>query len=346
MILILNVGSSSVKTKIFDDQKEIYSQNFENITNEKQRLSCLNKIKKYISSNDLHIHKVGHRVVHGKEFTKPLLLNDKNIEKISKISDLAPLHVRAELAIVKLAKEIFKVKHYAVFDTAFHSTMPIENKIYAIPYKYYEKGIHKYGFHGTSHKYVTKGEKGKIVSCHLGSGCSLAAIKNGKSIDTTMGFTPLDGLVMSTRAGSIDPGLFSYLAHYEKKSVDQLTDMFNKKSGLLGISKESNDMKTLLDSKSKNSKLAVNVFCHSAAQHIAKMIVSLNGIDTIIFTGGMGEKSAPVRKKIIDKLSYFNVEINEAKNKQNAQIISSPSSKINVKIKETNEELQIANEIK
>lgn len=346
MILVLNVGSSSVKCKIFDGQKEIYSTNFENISTPKKRLQCIEKISKYIKQNNYTITKVGHRIVHGKEINQPVKLTPANIKKINKISELAPLHVRAELDAVSHAKKEFKVDHYAVFDTAFHSTIPLENKIYAIPYKYYKQGIHKYGFHGISHKYITQSEPGKVISAHLGSGCSLAAIKDNKSIDTTMGFTPLEGLVMSTRAGSIDPGLFSYLSHKEKLTNEQLTDLFNKKSGLLGLSAQTSDMKTLLESTDTNAKLAVDVFVNSVAKHIMMMTTSLQGLDTLIFTGGIGEKSAPIRTKVLDKLHYFGIRYSQKKNQENKQEIHTSASKIKIKIKPTNEELQIANEIR
>jgi acetate kinase len=322
--------------------------------------AIVNKEYGVIESMD-QISAVGHRVVHGGEdFSKSVIITDKVMEALEKNIELAPLHNPPNIIGIEACKAIMPdVPMVGVFDTAFHQTIPEENYIYAIPYEYYEKyKIRRYGFHGTSHKYVairTAEILGKnledlnIVTCHLGNGASITAIKSGVSIDTSMGFTPLEGLAMGTRSGNIDPAIIPFLMKKENMSSDEVNDILNKKSGVLGISGISSDFRDIEDEADKGNKraqIALNLFANRVKKYIAAYTAELGKVDAIVFTAGVGENSPIIRKMVCDGLNFIGVsiddELNDVKGKE--RIISSVDSKVKVLIVPTNEELMIARE--
>ena len=281
------------------------------------------------------------------------------MEKIKELSDLAPLHNPANIAGIEAALHAFpKLSQVAIFDTAFHHTIPEKAFLYGLPYKLYEKqGIRRYGFHGSSHFFISQQTPpliGKpeadyqIISAHLGNGCSVAAIKNGKSVDTSMGMTPLEGLIMGTRSGDIDPGLVFHLVDHLGYSLEQVNKLYNKESGLLGLSQLSNDCRTLETAMSDGNgqaKLALDVFCYRIARCIAALTASLNRLDAVVFTGGIGENSPYVRKEVISNLRIFNLSINDNLNNQTTRGKSgviSDSDSSRVLVIPTNEEWVIA----
>ncbi len=304
------------------------------------------------------ISAVGHRVVHGGELFSESVIIDEGVKKsIEECIELAPLHNPANLTgIVACENVIPHAKQVAVFDTAFHQTMPAEAYLYALPYDYYkEHKIRRYGFHGTSHKYVTSraaellgkpAEDLKLITLHLGNGSSLAAVKGGKSIDTSMGFTPLAGLVMGTRSGDIDPAIVSYVAEKENLSVKEVSDVLNKKSGVLGISGVSSDFRDLAEQAPTNprAKLALDMFSYSLKKCIGQYLAVLNGADALVFTAGIGENNVELRAEIAKELSFFGIAIDEEKNKMRGvdMDISAPDAKIKTLVIPTNEELMIA----
>ena len=331
-ILVFNVGSSSVKYSLFVDGKRIAKKNFQKTSTKKDRLAVVKKILKQVGNVD----KIGHRIVHGGENTKPIRLDKREIAKLEKISELAPLHNIPELDVVKLC--LAHAKNYAVFDTAFFSGMPEVAKRYAIPAKY--KEIKRYGFHGTSHKFVSTGIKGKVITCHLGNGASVSAIKNGRALDTSMGFTPLEGLVMGTRCGDIDAGVIEYLMSKYKLSIKQVMNILNKESGLKGLSGNA-DMKNLLFKRN----FAKELFVYRAAKKIGSYIPVLGGLDTLIFTAGIGENEWQIRELICDYFEFMGCKIDRAKNEVDARVVSKKNSKIKVLVIPTDEELMIAKQI-
>ncbi len=260
-----------------------------------------------------HVDAVGHRVVHGAEkFKKSILINASVIRKIRQCCSLAPLHNPANLAGILACKKLLPgIRQIAVFDTAFHQTLPAHAYIYGLPYEYYKRfGIRKYGFHGTSHQYVASEgarrlnkpiSKLKIITCHLGNGCSIAAVEKGRSIDTSMGFTPLEGLIMGTRCGDIDPALVTYIMHKKKLNISQVEEILNKKSGLKGISGISNDMRILeskAKAKDKRAKLAIDIFIYRIKKYIGAYTTVMAGCDALVFTGGIGENQKRIRNEI------------------------------------------------
>lgn len=312
----------------------------------------------YLSSLN-EIEAVGHRVVHGGETFKDSVLIDEDVEEaIQEAFDIAPLHNPPNLQGIRAAKEhLPDVPHVAVFDTAFHQTLPSKAYLYGIPNRLYRRyKIRRYGFHGTSHYYVSrkyykladvKKEGSKIITCHLGNGASITAIKDGESIDTSMGFTPLEGLVMGTRSGDIDPSILFYLIEKEELSLANVHALLNKHSGLLGLSGYAADMRDLIEEAEdgdKRSQEAIDVFCYRAKKYIGSYIASMNGVDAIIFTGGIGENSSLIRSKILSEMEAFGIEIDENKNKLSEEkpLISSEDSKVGVYVIPTNEELVIA----
>jgi len=318
-ILVINSGSSSIKYKLFEMPKEklISKGIIEHIGEKGSKIKDHYTGLKIILSKIKEISAVGHRVVHGAEnFKKPILINYSVIQKIKQCSTIAPLHNPANLAGILACKKLLpKVKQVAVFDTAFHQTIPKYAYIYGLPYKYYKKwGIRKYGFHGTSHEYVAqeaarklkKPIKGlKIITCHLGNGASITAIDKGKSIDTSMGFTPLEGLLMGTRCGDIDPALITYIMRKEKLKISQIDDILNKESGLKGVSGISNDMRILEEEAKKGNqraKLAIDIFIYRIKKYIGAYLAILQGVDAIVFTAGIGENQKRIRKKICQGL--------------------------------------------
>ncbi|WP_029410294.1 acetate/propionate family kinase [Treponema pedis] len=305
------------------------------------------------------ISAVGHRVVHGgEEFNKSALLNDKVMAGIKECIDLAPLHNPANIMGIEACKALMPdTPMAAVFDTAFHQTMPAENYIYALPYEYYEKyKIRRYGFHGTSHRFVSakaaemlnKNEEGfKVITCHLGNGSSLAAVKGGKCVDTSMGLTPLEGLVMGTRSGDLDPAILPFIMNKEKLSADEMSNILNKKSGVFGISGVSSDFRDIEKAASEGNKrasLALDVFCTRVRKYIASYAAQLGGADAVVFTAGIGENSIELREKICSGLEFLGVEIDSDKNKVRGKAaeVNKLSSKVKVLVIPTNEELMIA----
>jgi len=309
------------------------------------------------------IHAVGHRVVHGAEkFTKSVIIDENVIRGVEDCIELAPLHNPANLKGIKAAIDLLGpgVPQVAVFDTSFHSTMPETAYLYAIPYQLYRRHkIRRYGFHGTSHRYVAFRyrqltgkdlENTNIITLHLGNGCSACAIKRGISVDTSMGLTPLEGLVMGTRGGDIDPSVIEYLSHKEGMSLVEIDALLNKQSGLLGLSGLTNDMRDLLaeeqEHNDRRAKLAVDIFCLRVKKYIGAYLAEMSGADAIVFTGGIGENSPPVRQRICRELEWLGIEIDE---EVNAQLfggkegeMGKPGSRIKLFVIPTNEELLIA----
>ncbi|QOX62795.1 acetate kinase [Anoxybacterium hadale] len=311
-----------------------------------------------ISSMD-EIGAVGHRVVHaGEKYSSSVVINDDVIKALEECVELAPLHNPPNLLGIAACQELMpSTPMVGVFDTAFHQTMPPESYIYAIPYEYYDKyKIRRYGFHGTSHKYVSERtadilgvniEDLKIITCHLGNGASVTAIKRGKSIDTSMGFTPLEGLVMGTRSGDIDPAIVSYIRQKENLPAGESTNILNKKSGVLGISGVSSDFRDLEDAVAAGNEraaLALKVFAHKVRFYIGAYIAEMNGVDAIVFTAGVGENDINIRDLICSELGNLGIKLDLVKNKVKGKetIISREDSKVKILLVPTNEELMIA----
>jgi len=388
-ILVINTGSSSLKFQLIDMETETmlarglcdrigiddsflkYSRNNkkdiiikkempDHKTALEESIDALTNESTGVIKNISEISAVGHRVVHGGEkFQNSVIIDNEVIEAIKECINLAPLHNPPNIIGIQACKELMpNVPMVAVFDTAFHQTMPDYAYLYALPYELYEKyGIRKYGFHGTSHKYVTERasvilnralEDLKLISCHLGNGASICAVKNGKSVDTSMGFTPLEGLAMGTRCGSIDPAIVLFLMEKEKMTPDELDDYLNKKSGVLGISGISSDFRDIqaaADTGNKRAKLAIDVFCYRVSKYIGGYAAALGGVDAVIFTAGIGENNDMVRKKSLVGLEWFGICIDEEKNK-NARgkevDISTNDARVKTLVIPTNEELEIA----
>ncbi len=399
-ILVLNCGSSSVKFQIISTDIDLIEKNadkylaggvIERIGSQalitlqvegKQKIrqaaplrdhrAALDYVLRWIISPESNItninsladiHAVGHRVVHGGEkFTRSIKISDSVIVEIEDNIDLAPLHNPANLKGINAAKELLGpgVPQVAVFDTAFHSTMPEASYLYAIPYQLYRRHrIRRYGFHGTSHRYVAyryrqmmkiKREETSIITLHLGNGCSACAIKNGESLDTSMGLTPLEGLVMGTRGGDIDPSILEFIHHKEGMSLVEIDTMLNKQSGLLGISGLTNDMRELLDEEKekqdRRATLAINIFCMRVKKYIGAYLAEMGGADAIVFTGGIGENSPIIRERICNGLEWMGLTLDKKKNTAMTNgkegIISSQKSTLKAFVIPTNEELLIA----
>ena len=384
-ILVLNSGSSSLKFAIIDPTEEITAVSgladrigqpdatlkIEFAGEEARTLSCpnadhrealhlvLNQISAHTPS--IPIAGIGHRVVHGGEyFRSSVVVNDEVLNKIKECNHLAPLHNPANVVgIEAMSEQLPELPQVAVFDTAFHQSLPAKAFTYPLPHKLYkEHGLRRYGFHGTSHRYVTlktaellnkPANTVNLITAHLGNGCSASAIANGVSVDTTMGLTPLEGLVMGTRCGDVDPGLIMHLQNTLKLSVEELNKLLNKESGLLGISETSNDMRTLLEAEgdgNKQASLAIEVFCFKLAKSIAGLAVSAWPLDALVFTGGIGENAAVIRQRVCQQLGLFGLQLDEEANKtgrkQPKGIISTKDSALRVMVVPTNEELLIA----
>ena len=324
-------------------------------------ISSESKINNINSLSD--IHAVGHRVVHGGEkFTMSALINDEIIEQIEDSIELAPLHNPANLKGIIGARELLGpgVPQVAVFDTSFHSTMPETSYLYAIPYQLYRRHrIRRYGFHGTSHRYLAyryrhitgiKRDQVNIITLHLGNGCSACAIKKGESIDTSMGFTPLEGLVMGTRGGDMDPSIIEFIRNKEGMTVREIDTMFNKQSGLLGISGLTNDMRELLaeehEKDDRRARLAIQIFCNRAKKYLGAYLAEMGGADAIIFSGGIGENSPNIRERICKGLDWMGLNLDKKKNNTISNgkegEISTSDSRLKAFVIPTNEELLIA----
>ena len=301
---------------------------------------------------------VGHRLVHGGEkFASSVVITDEVKKAVEECNDLAPLHNPANLIGVAACEKLMPgTPMVAVFDTAFHQTMPEKAYMYGLPYEYYEKyKVRRYGFHGTSHSFVSKRaaevmgksyDEVKTIVCHLGNGSSVSAVLNGKCVDTSMGLTPLEGLVMGTRSGDIDPTCIEFIAHKENLSLEQVMDIINKKSGVLGISGVSSDFRDLDEAAkagNKRADLALRVFSHSVVKYIGSFIAVMNGVDAIVFTAGIGENDDIIRSRIIEHFDYLDTTLDQKANKMHGEerIISTPESKVKVICIPTNEELAI-----
>ena len=389
-VLVLNSGSSSLKYQVIDMETEetLVKGNFERIGQPRSFVTHKVNDVKHKFEREARNHEeaiefvldritnkhygvlkslnelagIGHRVVHGGEkFSEPVLITDKVIEEIRKCSDLAPLHnPAAVLGMEACRKVVPNMKMVAVFDTAFHQTLPKERYIYPIPYEYYEKyGIRKYGFHGTSHQYVAERVANllkkdvkdlKIVNCHLGQGASVCAIQNGKSVETSMGLTPLGGIVMATRSGDLDPSVVTYMMNKLNLTPEETENILNKESGAYGVSKVSMDFRDIeaeANAGGRHAKLALKVFHNSVAGYITKCIVAMGGIDVLTFTAGVGEKGQDSREAICEELKIFGVKLDKEKNQKVKGIeakVSSEDSKVVVYVVPTNEELMIAKE--
>ena len=305
---------------------------------------------------------VGHRVVHGGEkFAKSVVITDEVKATIEECNDLAPLHNPANLIGINACEKLMPgTPMVAVFDTAFHQTMPDKAYMYGLPYEYYDKyKVRRYGFHGTSHSFVSKRaaelagkpyDQLKTIVCHLGNGASICAVENGKSVDTSMGLTPLEGLVMGTRSGDIDPAILEFITKKEGLDIAGLMNMLNKKSGVFGLSNNlSSDFRDLEDganSGNNEARIALEVFCYRVAKYVGSYAAAMNGVDVIAFTAGIGENSGTVRTNVAKCLGYLGIEINEDANKKRGEeiTISTPDSKVTVMVIPTNEELAIARE--
>ena len=390
-ILVLNCGSSSLKYQLIDMEIEevLASGKYERIGEDEAFITHKVNGNKYEIKNPAYNHvdaikftleqltkpeykvidsldeieAIGHRLVHGGEkVSKPVIINDEVVKILEECTDLAPLHNPACILGINACKEVMPDKPMVgVFDTAFHQTIPEERYIYPIHYEYYEKyGIRKYGFHGTSHKYVSQRlaeienkdiKDMKIVTCHLGQGSSICAIDGGRSVDTSMGLTPLGGIPMVTRSGDLDPSVLTYIMKKENISAEEMENILNKKSGVMGISGLAPDFRVIESASNegnKRAKIAMENFKYSVAGYIAKYAAAMNGIDYIIFTGGVGENQIKIRQGICEKLKFMGVEIDEELNNQRGEEkeVSKPESKIKVFVIPTNEELMIAKETK
>jgi acetate kinase len=386
-VLVVNAGSSSIKYQLY--------QMPEALVLAKGMVECIGEIgaclsmtyngKKFEAKQEIADHRqgvelilatlarkdmgiidkmedidaVGHRVVHGgEEFTGSILIDDDVIASIEKFSDLAPLHNPPNLVGIRAAqKALPNAKQVACFDTAFHASIPPVAYMYTLPYEIYEKfRIRRYGFHGTSHRYVAVRAAemlGKdlsecnLITCHLGNGCSITAIKNGKSIDTSMGLTPLEGLMMGTRTGDFDPAILFYLAD-KGYSLEDLNTLCNKKSGLLGVSGKSNDMRTLIDiadQGDERSQLAIDIFCYRIKKYIGSYVAALGTLDAVVFTGGIGENNAQIRKKVAGDMPQIGIEVSDERNdaiRGEETLISTDDSRVKVFIIPTDEEVVIA----
>jgi acetate kinase len=305
-ILVINAGSSSIKLSLFD-YKALNLIHHQEIKNLSEILKAL--------PNNLLLKAVGHRVVHGGAyFTGPVFITDDIIQKITALIPLAPLHQPHNVEAIQIIQKFYpSVPQIACFDTTFHQTQEKLAKLTALPRKFMEEGIIRYGFHGISYEYIASvlpqhiksNSNGKIIVAHLGQGASMCAMKEYKSIATTMGFSALDGLMMGTRCGSIDPGVILYLLQEKKFTAEKLTELLYLKSGLFGVSGISNDMRELQTSTNPHAQEAVELFCYKAAKEVAALCVALEGCDGIVFTAGIGENSAIIRKKICEKLSWL-----------------------------------------
>lgn len=387
-VLVINCGSSSLKYQVLDMTNEVLlckglveriGMEGSVITHEKigmekfQLIVPMDDHKDAIShvlmaiqdenhgvvNNMSEIGAVGHRVVHaGEKFAHSVLITDEVVKALEDCIDLAPLHNPPNLLGIAACKELMPdTPMVGVFDTAFHQTMPPESYIYALPYEYYEKyGVRRYGFHGTSHKYVAQRasemlnvdiEDLKLITCHLGNGASVSAIKRGKCIDTSMGFTPLEGLVMGTRSGDIDPAIVTYIREKENLPMGKANEILNKKSGVLGISGVSSDFRDLEEAVAEGNEraaLALKVFAHKVKFYIGAYIAEMNGVDAIVFTAGVGENDVSMRELICNEMGNLGIKLDLVKNKIRGKetIISTDDARVKLLLIPTNEELMIA----
>lgn len=388
-VLVINCGSSSLKYQLIDSETEaVLAKGLcERIGIDGRLVYQKTGLEKEITEAPMPTHKqaiqmvldalvnpktgaiksltevdaVGHRVVHGGEkFSEAALVNDEVIKAVEECNDLAPLHNPANLIGINACKELMpNVPMVTVYDTAFHQTMPKKAYLYGLPYEYYEKyKVRRYGFHGTSHSFVSKRtaeflgmdiNNSKIIVAHLGNGASISAVLNGKCVDTSMGLTPLEGLVMGTRSGDIDPAIMEFIAKKENLDIEGVMNVLNKKSGVQGISQLSSDFRDLEAAYMEGNELAINaieVFSYRVAKYIGSYVAAMNGVDAIAFTAGIGENTEIVREKVLEYLGYLGITLDKEANKKRGEdnLISTPDSKVKVCVIPTNEELAIARE--
>ncbi len=387
-ILVINCGSSSLKYQLMDMENEnpLSTGLVERIGIEGSKLTQkVEGREKYVLTTPMKNHKdaiahvietllddvqgviksmdeigaVGHRVVHGGEkYSTSVIIDDEVMKDLEEFSVLAPLHNPPNIIGINACKDLMpETTMVAVFDTAFHQTMPEKAFLYGLPYELYkENHIRKYGFHGTSHKYVSQRAAEmmgkdlkdlKLITCHLGNGASVAAVRGGLSVDTSMGFTPLEGLLMGTRCGDIDPAIIPYLMDVKGYSYDEVNDIMNKKSGVLGLSGVSSDFRDIEDAAAEGhnrAKLALDVFHYRVKKYIGYFMAAMNGVDAVIFTAGLGENAVETREEIITDLEWFGIELDKEKNKVRGKekIVSTDDSKVKIIVIPTNEELMIA----
>jgi len=388
-ILVINCGSSSLKYQLIDSESEavlakglcerigidgrlVYQKAGcdKEITEAampthkeaiQMVLDALTNEKTGVVASLSEIGAVGHRVVHGGEkFTKSVVINEEVLAAIEECNDLAPLHNPANLIGIAACQKLMPgTPMVAVFDTAFHQTMPEKAYMYGLPYEYYEKyKVRRYGFHGTSHSFVSKRvveflgldkDNSKVIVCHLGNGASICAVKNGKSVDTSMGLTPLEGLIMGTRSGDVDPSILDFIAQKENLTLSEVMNVLNKKSGVEGISGVSSDFRDLAAAAKEGNhraELAIDAFAYRVVKYIGAYVAAMNGVDAICFTAGLGENDAATRAKIVANLEYLGIAIDEEANNIRGKevVISTADSKVKVLTIPTNEELAICRE--
>ena len=389
-VLVINCGSSSLKFQLINSDSEQVlakglcerigidgSLTYQPVGGEKVKsdkampthteaiqfvIDALTDDKTGVVKDLKEIGAVGHRVVHGGEkFAKSVVITDEVMKAIEECNDLAPLHNPANLIGINACQELMPgTPMVAVFDTAFHQTMPAKAYMYGLPYEYYDKyKVRRYGFHGTSHSFVSKRaaelvgkpyDAVKTIVCHLGNGASICAVENGESVDTSMGLTPLEGLVMGTRSGDIDPAILEFIAKKEDLDIAELMTMLNKKSGVFGLSNNlSSDFRDLTSAAESGNEIAattVDVFCYRVAKYVGSYVAAMNGVDVIAFTAGIGENASLVREKVMEYLGYLGVAIDKEANDSHGEEvkISTPDSKVDVFVIPTNEELAIARE--
>lgn len=389
-VLIINCGSSSLKFQLIDSENERVlakglcerigmdesSITYESIQCDKRTrevempthneamnvvISVLTDEETGVIQDMSEVKAVGHRVVHGGEFfSQSVLVTEDVLDKIEQCNYLAPLHNPANIIGIKACMDIMRdTPNIAVFDTAFHQTMPEKAYLYALPREYYDKyKIRRYGFHGTSHSFVSKRAaeiveqpytKLKTIVCHLGNGASICAVDCGKSVDTSMGLTPLAGVIMGTRSGDIDPGIIEVIAQHTKKNISEIINMLNKESGIAGLSSVSSDFRDIIkaiDEGDENAKSAFDAYVHNVVKYIGSYVAVMNGVDIIVFTAGVGENNGRVRAAVCERLGYLGIEIDDKANEKCGEeiMISTPDSKVKVYVIPTNEELAIARE--
>ncbi len=382
-LLVINAGSSSVKFSVYRIEEkgglegsiygqvdgighsptfkvirtngEVLADSILPITGTDSYRECLNRIFSWLLKfvGDGKLLAAGHRVVHGGvKYTGPVLVDEEILDDLGRLIPLAPLHQPHNLQVIRTFREIMpELPQIACFDTSFHQTQPKIAQAFGLPGHFFDEGIRRYGFHGLSYEYIASVlpsidatlEDARVIVAHLGSGASLCAIRNGSSIATTMGFSPLDGLVMGTRCGSLDPGVLLYLMDRYRMGVRELEELLYHQSGLLGISGISSDMRTLLASGDTNAREAVDLFVYRIVREIGSLVAALGGLDLLVFTGGIGENSAEIRARVCHHLAWLGLELDQAANEEtDKRIISSPLSKIAVWVVKTNENLMIA----
>lgn len=381
-ILAINTGSSSLKFKIFSDTHPPRLVASGSVTGMgankgsciitpvdgqpfsygdivvKTASEAIIPILEWIKHQNYALSSIGHRIVHGgMKYSAPTLIDDELLEELKEIKSIAPSHMNSSIAVINLMRQAFPaIPQIACFDTYFHQHMPFVAKHYALPKQFREEGVMRYGFHGLSCEYIMGQlqqidysiEHKKTIIAHLGNGCSMTAVKGKDSIDTTMGFTPAGGMVMSTRTGDMDPGVFTYLLQQKGMSAGELSSLFNKEAGLKAISESSPDLRELLEHEhtDMNARQAIHMFCYSAKKQIGALAAAMGGLDTLVFTGGIGEHLHRIRARICNDMEYMGIRLNDVFNRQSYAIISGSNSKVTIYVIKTNEEAVIAGHVR